>query len=317
MIILMIFKIIGILLLILLAVLLILLFLVLFVPVAYRANGTFDQNSVRISARASWLFHMLGVGIDDTTGHMDGYFRVLFIKRSFSDKKAKEQSKREQKDKEEEKQEPALNSALYIDSKEEDEILSESDPGHEVFSESKDGHIDLLETENDHKDFLESEKQKVSPFKKKSKKRTSPKAGILQKLQLKLTNAVSKLKEIGNLKDKATKFVNDSHNQNAIRHLKKEFLYLLKILRPGKMKLELQFSLGDPAYTGMTLGVLAMFPIGYQNRWKINPDFEADKAYAEGNFGIKGFLFGYQIIFLILRIIVDKECRRMYNKFMK
>ena len=191
MIILMIFKIIGILLLILLAVLLFLLFLVLFAPIAYRANGTFDKNSVHISARASWLFHMLGVGIDDTTEHMDSYFRILFIKKRASDKKTKEQNKKEQEEQEEEELEPVLDSALYIDSKEQDETLSES------------------------------EKQKVSPLKKKSKKRTSPKVGILQKIQQKLTKTVSKLKEIGNLKDKATKFVNDSHNQNAIRHLKK------------------------------------------------------------------------------------------------
>ena len=73
----------------------------------------------------------------------------------------------------------------------------------------------------------------------------------------------------------------------------------------------------EEAITGMALGVLAMFPIGYQNRWRIYPDFETDKTYAEGDFDIRGFLFGYQIIFIMVRLIIDKECRRMYNRFMK
>ena len=47
------------------------------------------------------------------------------------------------------------------------------------------------------------------------------------------------------------------------------------------------------------------------------PDVEAEEAYADGTFDVKGFLFAYQILFSVIRLVIDKECRRMYNKYKK
>ena len=50
----------------------------------------------------------------------------------------------------------------------------------------------------------------------------------------------------------------------------------------------------------------------------IAASFEAPLTYtADGTFEVKGFLFVYQILFLVIRLVVDKECRRMYNKYKK
>jgi len=63
------------------------------------------------------------------------------------------------------------------------------------------------------------------------------------------------------------------------------------------------------------LAILAIFPVGYRNHWNIIPDFTAEEFYAEADFTVHGRIFGVQILALALRIILDKNCRRLYNRF--
>ena len=65
--------------------------------------------------------------------------------------------------------------------------------------------------------------------------------------------------------------------------------------------------------TGIVLGLFAMFPIGYKNSWNIEPDFESDEFFIKGNTDIKGYLFLYQFLAVVLRIVFDKNCRKLYN----
>ena len=44
-------------------------------------------------------------------------------------------------------------------------------------------------------------------------------------------------------------------------------------------------------------------------------DFTAEEFYAEADFTVHGRIFGVQILALALRIILDKNCRRLYNRF--
>ena len=73
-------KVIGIILLVVLALILTALLCVLFVPVKYRAVGSFDNTDIRAKAHASWLFHLFALHIEYAQ-ETDGYIRLAFVKK--------------------------------------------------------------------------------------------------------------------------------------------------------------------------------------------------------------------------------------------
>lgn len=77
-------KVIGIILLVVLALILTALLCVLFVPVKYRAVGSFDNTDIRAKAHASWLFHLFALHIE-YADETDGYIRLAFVKRKLFD----------------------------------------------------------------------------------------------------------------------------------------------------------------------------------------------------------------------------------------
>lgn len=77
-------KVIGIILLVVLALILTALLCVLFVPVKYRAVGSFDNTDIRAKAHASWLFHLFALHIEYAQ-ETDGYIRLAFVKKKLFD----------------------------------------------------------------------------------------------------------------------------------------------------------------------------------------------------------------------------------------
>ena len=133
----------------------------------------------------------------------------------------------------------------------------------------------------------------------------------------KIKGMIERIKEVY---PKLKKILTDEKNKEAVAHLKDELICLLKILLPKKSKVDAIFSTGSPDTTGQLFGVLACFPAMYYKDWRLIPDFEADEMYFKGTFWGKGRIYGYQILGIILRIVFDKNCRRLYtiiNKFIK
>ena len=77
-------KVIGIILLVVLALILTALLCVLFVPVTYRAVGSFDNTDIRAKAHVSWLFHLFALHIEYAQ-ETDGYIRLAFVKKKLFD----------------------------------------------------------------------------------------------------------------------------------------------------------------------------------------------------------------------------------------
>ena len=77
-------KVIGIILLVVLALILTALLCVLFVPVKYRAVGSFDNTDIRAKAHVSWLLHLFALHIE-YADETDGYIRLAFVKRKLFD----------------------------------------------------------------------------------------------------------------------------------------------------------------------------------------------------------------------------------------
>ena len=304
-------KVIGIILLVVLALILTALLCVLFVPVKYRAVGSFDNTDIRAKAHVSWLFHLFALHIEYAQ-ETDGYIRLAFVKRKLfddadsdyeNDEKAAEASddnvmddatknKAEDKVSEntgDEPKIPADESEHVADEQTEDESTSQT-PNEQRSVTDENQHI-KQQTKPTHK------KTYKKPHKKSHKKQFKDKSE-------KIKNCIYKLK----------REYSDERNKAAFSHLKKELFIILKRICPRRLRLTMVYSTGSPDTTGISLGILACFPVGYTNRWRITPDFESEKPYAKGSFDIKGHVIVISILAATLRILFDKNCRRLYNK---
>lgn len=304
-------KVIGIILLVVLALILTALLCVLFVPVKYRAVGSFDNTDIRAKAHVSWLFHLFVLHIE-YADETDGYIRLAFVKRKLfddadsdyeNDEKAAEASdddvmdeaaKTETEDKVSENtgDEPKI-------SADESEHITDEQTEDESTSQTHDEQRSVTD-ENQHikqQTKLTHQKTYKKPHKKSHKKQFKDKSE-------KIKNCIYKLK----------REYSDERNKAAFSHLKKELFIILKRICPRRLKLTMVYSTGSPDTTGISLGILACFPVGYTNRWRITPDFESEKPYAKGSFDIKGHVIVISILAATLRILFDKNCRRLYNK---
>ncbi len=298
-------KVIGIILLVVLALILTALLCVLFVPVKYRAVGSFDNTDIRAKAHASWLFHLFALHIE-YADETDGYIRLVFVKKelfadslgdnyeAFNDDVMDDAAKTETEDKisentGDEPKIPADESEHITDEQAEDECTARTHNEYRSVTDENQ-HI-KQQTKPTHK------KTYKKPHKKSHKKQFKDKSD-------KIKNCIYKLK----------REYSDERNKAAFSHLKKELFIILKRICPRRLKLTMVYSTGSPDTTGISLGILACFPVGYTNRWRITPDFESEKPYAKGSFDIKGHMIVISILAATLRILFDKNCRRLYNR---
>lgn len=298
-------KVIGIILLVVLALILTALLCVLFVPVKYRAVGSFDNTDIRAKAHVSWLFHLFALHIE-YADETDGYIRLVFVKKelfadslgdnyeAFNDDVMDDAAKTETEDKisentGDEPKIPADESEHITDEQAEDECTARTHNEYRSVTDENQ-HI-KQQTKPTHK------KTYKKPHKKSHKKQFKDKSD-------KIKNCIYKLK----------REYSDERNKAAFSHLKKELFIILKRICPRRLKLTMVYSTGSPDTTGISLGILACFPVGYTNRWRITPDFESEKPYAKGSFDIKGHVIVISILAATLRILFDKNCRRLYNR---
>lgn len=289
-------KVIGIILLVVFALILTALLCVLFVPVKYRAVGSFDNTDIRAKAHVSWLLHLFALHIE-YADETDGYIRLVFVKKKLFDNyevlddgDMDDAAKTETEDKAsentaDESKIPADESAHVADEQTENESTAQT------HNEQR--------TVNDENQQIKQQTKLThqKTYKKPHKKQFKDKSD-------KIKNCIYKLK----------REYSDERNKAAFLHLKKELFIILKRICPRRLKLTMVYSTGSPDTTGISLGILACFPVGYTNRWRITPDFESEKPYAKGRFDIKGHVIVISILAATLRILFDKNCRRLYNR---
>jgi hypothetical protein len=342
-IVLMILKIIGWILLILLLLILVLLLLVLFVPVRYRASAKM-QEQLQARVRASWLFPVVSFGMEYAEAGIVGRLRIVGIpvmkfpkpkeeaEDSESESEASNECEAETETSEKRENESVVDSApeeglsektnknadenLTAESKSQDNSKITSEANEELNPQEDlentpevNGDSDSQSNVDSGEDQNNDSAEDSSPEPPK-KKRVS----IVQKVRDIFVKISDILKNIREWIEKIKKLISDEKNQAAFSHLKQELVYLLKKSVPRKMHVQATFSTGSPDTTGEVLGVIAMFPAAYKNRWNIAPDFEADHFYVEGEAELSGRIFIYQLAGIILRILKDRNCRRLFKK---
>lgn len=276
---LLILKIIGIILLVILALFVLLIVGILFVPYAYRVKGSF-HGKPDLTASIYGLGHLVGIGMILTENGVKIYLRICGIRK-------------------------------FLQSGNKENKTGNTDQYEENMGE---GQKTDPETGN-YENLPMPEMQKIKAFWQK-----------IVKIPEKFKRVIARIRDffhtiksaLGNVKKTIRKvkclLTNESH-KIAFAKLKTSVWQLLKILMPYRLKLNLEYSTGSPDTTAQLLGILTMFPIGYQNRWNVHPDFTADNAYAEAEFDVKGRILGFSLLKLILGLVLDKDCRKLYNHF--
>lgn len=276
---LLILKIIGIILLVILALFVLLIVGILFVPYAYRVKGSF-HGKPDLTASIYGLGHLVGIGMILTENGAKIYLRICGIRK-------------------------------FLQSGNKENKTGNTDQYEENMGE---GQKTDPETGN-YENLPMPEMQKIKAFWQK-----------IVKIPEKFKRVIARIRDFfhtiksafGNVKKTIRKvnclLTNESY-KSAFAKLKTSVWQLLKILMPYRLKLNLEYSTGSPDTTAQLLGILTMFPIGYQNRWNVHPDFTADNAYAEAEFDVKGRILGFSLLKLILGLVLDKDCRKLYNHF--
>ena len=305
-------KIIGIVLVVLLCILLVLILLVLFYPVKYRILGTevYDkENKSDIHIRLSWIFHLIGVNVDIDPELRAG-LRILFVKKNLmkdsdtsndrSDNNGDGGSCDSDSCNSDSIEAENIKNISETDTKNTDNIaVAEKSVSENEYTNAANAYSNNIETENKSSDNNDSFDSNDTSEEESDTERENKKE--------KIKRLTAKIKKI--LKDDSCKA--------ALNKIKTELINLLKAIMPYKLYLKAEFSAGSPDKTGMVLGILAMFPIGYRNEWKIRPDFEREEIYIDSEFDIKGHIFLYKILVIAIRVLVDKNCRKLYNEIRK
>ena len=219
-------KVIGIILLVVLALILTALLCVLFVPVKYRAVGSFDNTDIRAKAHVSWLLHLFALHIEYAQ-ETDGYIRLAFVKKklfdnyeALDDDDMDEAAKTETEDKVsentvDEPQIPADESEHVADEQTENESTAQTHNEQRTVSD-EDQHI----------------KQQTKPTHQKTYKKSHKKQ--FKDESDKIKNCIYKLK----------REYSDERNKAAFLHLKKELFIILKRICPRRLKLTMVYSTG-------------------------------------------------------------------------
>uniref|UniRef100_UPI003FED840A hypothetical protein n=1 Tax=Roseburia sp. TaxID=2049040 RepID=UPI003FED840A len=291
-------KIIGIILLCLLGLLFVLLTVVLFVPVRYRIQGEVKEKETQIHIRASWLCHAISFLGDYVDGTFDYILKIFGVRKEFGGSEEETSSEVEEQD----------------DETVETEISTKeiSTKAEEIPQETAEGVAEAGEAGKPGKST-----ERISG--KKSRKRS-----FCSKISSKLKKIRETVKKIWDFIvhlpqkfDKIKEVVTDAGNKNALSLTWRELRYLLRHFKFRKVHTDLEFSAGNPALTGQIFGGIAVIPAFYRYDMHIYPDFASDTFYVRGTFDIKGRIRLIHLLCSVIRLLKEKDVRRVLSQFQR
>lgn len=299
-------KIIGILLLSLFGIIFLLLALVLCVPVHYRVEGS-EEEVRRIEGKVHWLLHVVSVSFsyeENRLGYSLRIFGIPILPRK------KKTSALDDRDFEEDMEEPpetagAGNTETVITGEKIEKSPNRAENKNEIHGNGKN-------TAEHHQTV-----QKKTPKRKQGVLLWQKIRSFYEKGKQTVHKVLSVLKQLPEKIEDIKKLLTDETNKKSVSLVWKELKYLLHHSGFRKIKTDLTFSMGDPAVTGQTLGVLCMFPMLYRYEINIFPDFEAEHIYIKGTYLIKGHIRLLHFLLSGIRLWKEKDFRRFVKQIMK
>ena len=296
-------KIIGILLLVILGLFLFVIISVLFVPLRYRAEGSFYEK-LKGSASVSWFLHLISLKISyDEKAQVD--VRVLWFHPG-QEKAEKAQDRAETP----ERAEPVTWRACADFPEEADETeKSEADAFEKELTErvetaqvsatpvSATPGTDRHEGKNAgagkiaarFRHFLSALKLKV------------------QGIHRNLKKAAKKLRAGKNRWETILSFLRNEENKKTFRLAKRQIFAVIRHILPRKSEGKIRFGFDDPYMTGQVLTWISPFYGLYGRHLQICPDFL--EPCLEGEWKLKGHIRLGTILLLAFRMLLDKNIR--------
>ena len=106
----------------------------------------------------------------------------------------------------------------------------------------------------------------------------------------------------------------DEGNRRAVLHLLREVKKLLRHIGPRRIMADVSFSLGDPANTGYATAALSVCPFVYGKKCRITPDFVTEELYIRGWMDVRGHVRIIHVVAAGLRLLFDRDIRRIIKK---
>lgn len=319
---LLILKIIGIALAVLLGILLLALLLVLFVPVRYQAQACRrGGQDFRVKGKVSWLLHILMIPVAFQDGKLSVKIRIFGWTVKNMMETEEELSKGAENFFQDTEEDLSDIEEDIVEGKQPETVKAESQAAVEIvckdtvreeppcLDEKEEGfHEDTPDSFEKSPNFFQRLRDKLQAFLRIL-------LGISKKIRnLKYTfgRFCVKIKRVIRKAQKTKAFLTDERTKSAVRRVWEEAKVLLKHILPRRVRGEVHFGTGDPASTGEILGGISIFYPIFIDNVKVLPDFE--QRCLEGELFVKGRVQLVVVLWVILRLLMDKNVRYVYRK---
>jgi len=267
--------IIGIILLSILGIILLAVLLVLFVPVRYKAEGSFKDNKPKLVAGGSWLLHIVSVRY--TLGETDPFCIRVF---GFKIK-----SKKEAEPDFEEDDDELID---YTPAKISDEQLKAEFKAESVTSENT---VNTTTVEK-------PSKPESKP--KKSKSKSEPNKNFENR------SFYDKIK-------KYIEIIESRRFKKTFEYSKKKIFKLLKHICPRKLQIDGEVGFDDPSVTGQILVITSMLKPVLGKNVRIVGNFEEPIISIEGK--LKGHITVFRVLWTGAVLYFNKNIRKIIKMF--
>ena len=295
-------RILGICLLGIIGFLLLLLCILLFVPVRYELRAEFpgEIRGSKVNFRLTWLLHLLSAKARYEEQELTWRVRVAWKKFAKAEMPVGETEEEPDIEKAADaKQEPDAKQALY--EKEKSDIKEASD----IKGISEDSSKKRAERENQENGKKE---KKPSVYERLKQKIIT----IWRKIKYTFVKICGKIKgiakNISDTKDAIQIFLNDEVHRSAFRKVKKELIWMKRLLKPNIFRVRLNYGFEDPCLTGQVLGLLGMVYPFVGDNMEIGPDFE--QKVLQGDIHIKGRIRMIHLAVFGVKLFIHKETRK-------
>lgn len=119
-----------------------------------------------------------------------------------------------------------------------------------------------------------------------------------------------KAKKAAAKKERSKKLKKVFEDKEGFKVFLKRLMKLLKRVFPHIRFADLDYALQSPDSTGTLTGVMSLVPFVYGRHISIRPDFSAEKAYARGRVVLRGKIFLFYVIYIIIGMFTDKRSKR-------
>lgn len=159
------------------------------------------------------------------------------------------------------------------------------------------------------------EVEELTETKGKEKKTKKIKRPWWKKLKFTFHQFCDRIKTIRNNKDRFIEFITKEENKKVFTLVKVQIIALLKHIKPTKIRGNLEFGFDDPSLTGYLLGFLSIwYPVYYKN-FIVKGNFET--VIIKGDFFLKGRIRVLSLLIIAMKLIIDKNFRRMLKRIKK